>query len=66
MTSCDLDTSVPDWVIDQPKALAVFQASGIDCSCGGTSLAYACRERGPGAETVLAKLWQCLSDNERT
>ena len=65
MTPCDLDTSVPDWVIDHPETLAVFQTLGIDCSCGGKSLAYACREGGD-AEAALAKLRQCLSGNERS
>lgn len=61
MTSCDFDTSVPDWVIDHPETLAVFQALGIDYSCGGKSLAYACRERGLNAAAVLEKLHQCLA-----
>ena len=30
MSECDLDTSVPDWVIDHPETLAVFQELGID------------------------------------
>jgi len=62
MTSCDLDRSVPDWVIEYPKTLAVFQELGIDYPCGGKSLAYACRERGLGVEMVLAKLLRCVDD----
>jgi iron-sulfur cluster repair protein YtfE (RIC family) len=45
MTSCDLETSVPEWVIERPETLPVFQEWGIDYSCGGKSLAYACRGR---------------------
>ena len=60
MTSCDLDTSVPDWIIEHPETLAVFEALGIDCSCGGKSLAYACRERGLAVKTVLLELRRCL------
>lgn len=56
MTSCDLDTPVPEWVIDHPETLAVFQALGIDYCCGGKSLGYACGERGLEAATVLAEL----------
>ena len=56
MTACDLDTSVPDWIVEHPETLVVFQALGIDCSCGGKSLAYACQERGLDAEAVLARL----------
>ncbi|MCZ2340663.1 MAG: DUF542 domain-containing protein [Bacteroidales bacterium] len=60
MISCDLDSSVPDWVIDYPATLAVFQKLGIDYSCGGKSLAYACRERGLDAKRVLQELWRCI------
>ena len=61
MSECDLDTSVPDWVIEHPATLAVFQELGIDCCCGGKSLAYACRQQGLDAEAVLAKLLGCLA-----
>lgn len=64
MTACDLDTSVPDWVIDHPATLVVFQELGVDYSCGGKSLGYACRERGLDAEAVLAKLRRCLIEEE--
>ncbi|MBX3401032.1 MAG: DUF542 domain-containing protein [Gemmataceae bacterium] len=62
MTSCDLDTSVPDWIIEHPETLTVFQELGIDCSCGGKSLVYACRERRFDAEVVLAKLRRCIEE----
>ena len=32
MTSCDRNTSVPDWIIEHPETLTVFQELGIDCS----------------------------------
>lgn len=60
MSECDLDTSVPDWVIEHPSALAVFQEFGIDYSCGGKSLANVCRQQGLDAQVVLAKLLGCL------
>ena len=60
MTSCDLDTPVPEWVIDHPETLAVFQALGIDYCCGGKSLGYACRERGLDAEAGLERLLRCV------
>ena len=65
MTSCDLDTSVPGRVIDRPETPAVVRESGIACSCGGKSLAYACRERGLDAEVVLSKLLRCLDDEKQ-
>jgi iron-sulfur cluster repair protein YtfE (RIC family) len=54
MNECDLDTSVPDWVIDHPETLAVLQELGIDTCCGGKSLGFACRQRGLDGEAVLA------------
>ena len=56
MSECDLDTPVPDWVIEHPETLAVFQELGIDYACGGKSLGFACRQQGLDAEAVLAKL----------
>jgi len=63
MTDCDLDTTVPDWVIDHPETLVVFQELGIDTCCGGKSLGFACRQRGLDAEAVLAQLRVCLAAN---
>ncbi len=60
--SCDLDTPVPDWIIEHPETLAIFKELGIDYSCGGKSLAYSCGERGLDSEAVLAKLLSCVSD----
>ncbi len=65
MTSCDLDTSVPDWVIEHPETQVVFQELGIDCACGGKSLAYACDERGLDATMVLEKLLSRLDRAEK-
>ncbi|MFO0929059.1 MAG: DUF542 domain-containing protein [Gemmataceae bacterium] len=60
----DLDTSVPDWVIDHPETLSVFQELGIDTCCGGKSLGFACRQRGLDGEAVLAKLLRRLDVGE--
>lgn len=60
MTSCDLDTSVPEWVIEHPETLAVLQGLGIDYSRGGKSLGYECEQRGLDATMVLEKLHRCL------
>jgi iron-sulfur cluster repair protein YtfE (RIC family) len=65
MTPCDLDTSVPDWVIEHPETLAVFQDWRIDYSCGGKSLGYTCRERGLDAEVILATLLRRVGDEEQ-
>jgi iron-sulfur cluster repair protein YtfE (RIC family) len=66
MTSCDLATSVPDWIIEHPETWAVFQKLGIDYSCGGKSLEYTCREQGLDATKVLETLHRCLDNEEQT
>lgn len=66
MTDCDFDTPVPDWIIEHPQTLAVFQELGIDYSCGGKSLAYACHQQGLDAQVVLAKLLTCLDATPQT
>ena len=60
MSECDLDTSVPDWVIEHPATLTVFQELGIDCCCAGKSLAFACHQRGLDPQAVLTELRSCL------
>ena len=65
MTSCDLDTSVPDWVIEHPETLTVFQKLGIDYSCGGKSLAYASQEQGHDPATVLGRLRCLIADGHK-
>ena len=60
MGECDLDTPVPDWVIEHPETLTVLQELGIVYCCGGKSLAYACRDRGLDAAAVLTKLQRFL------
>lgn len=65
MTMCDLDTSVPEWVIDHPATLAVFNELEIDYGCGGKSLAYACRQKGLDPKEVLAQLLHCINEHQR-
>lgn len=56
MTDCDLDTSIPDWIIDHPETLSVFREFGIDDSCGGKSLGYICDQQGIDRKLVLKTL----------
>ena len=65
MRESDLETSVSDWVIEQPATLTIFQQLGIDYTCGGKSLAYACRQRGLDEQAVLAKLYGCLDEQRQ-
>lgn len=65
MTSCDLDTAVPDWVIEHPETLSVFRDLGIDYCCGGKSLVYASHEQQLDANVALLKLFGCLEANRK-
>ncbi|MBD3673909.1 MAG: DUF542 domain-containing protein [Planctomycetaceae bacterium] len=60
MTNCSLETSVPDWIIDHPETQTVFQELEIDCSCGGKSLEFACREQSLNMESVLSALHSAI------
>lgn len=55
---CDLDSSIPDWIIDHPATAGVFDRLGIDVSCGGKSLEYLCRKQGLDPVAVLLELRQ--------
>ncbi len=66
MTECSLETSVPDWVIDHPETLAVFQELGVDFSCGGKSLSFTCREQGLPEQHVLSKLHEVINGGIHT
>jgi len=60
--SPDLDSSLPDWVIECPPALRVFEHIGLDYSCGGKSLEFVCRERGLDPTEVLNELLSLLPE----
>lgn len=51
--TCQLDSTVPDWISDHPETQSVFESFSIDCSCGGKSLGYLCDQRGLDRQTVL-------------
>lgn len=65
MEDCDADTSVPDWLIDHPECESVMRRFGLDASCGGQSLATACRRRGCSVAIVLSELQRVLADSAR-
>lgn len=54
------ESSVTDWVIDHPEVLKVFEKFGIDYSCGGKSLEYACREQGHDVRVVMTNLLHAI------
>jgi quercetin dioxygenase-like cupin family protein len=64
ITDCDLDTSVPDWIIDHPQTLSVLREFGIDDSCGGKSLGYVCDQQSIDGKLVLKTLHQKIMSSE--
>ncbi|WP_040352277.1 DUF542 domain-containing protein [Blastopirellula marina] len=64
MSHCSLETSVPDWVVDHPETLVVFQELEIDYCCGGKSLEFACQEQGLNEHEVLRKLRKLIGEND--
>jgi len=59
-TDCTLESSVVDWIIEHPETQTVFESLGIDCSCGGKSLAYACVQQRLDRDAVLTHLHCCI------
>lgn len=54
--NCDLDSSIPDWVIEYPESTKVFNRLGIETCCGGKSLEFLCIERDLSSQAVLLEL----------
>lgn len=65
MRECDLNTSAPDWIIEYPATLSVFQEFGIDYTCGGKSLEYECQQRGLSPALVLSRIENVLACDEQ-
>jgi iron-sulfur cluster repair protein YtfE (RIC family) len=63
MINVDLDSSVPDWLIEYPRLLTLFESIGIDYCCGGKSLRTACLERGLLPPEVLARCDSSLNQS---
>ena len=53
LRDCDLDTAVPDWLIEHPGLLGLFETLSLEYSCGGKSLGTACREAGLEPREVM-------------
>jgi iron-sulfur cluster repair protein YtfE (RIC family) len=62
---CDLDSSIPDWLIDYPATAPVFAAYGLDTSCGGKSVRYLCTSQDLDAEAVHQSLLAAIAAEGR-
>ena len=61
MDRLDQDDSVPEWLIEYPQLSPLFEVLGIDYSCGGKSLLFACQEKHLNHRVVLALIEQLVS-----
>lgn len=52
----DIESGVHEWIAEYPQARRYFEELGIDTSCGGVSLDYACRQRDLDPTIVMARL----------
>ncbi|QDV10633.1 hypothetical protein CA51_04830 [Rosistilla oblonga] len=57
---CDLETTIPEWIIEHPDTMPVFDQLGLDTSCGGKSLRYVCQHRGLNPSEVLQTLYHVI------
>jgi len=61
--NCDLDTAIPDWIIEYPQTMVVFNQLKLDISCGGKSLQYVAECAGLNPQDVLQTLKQQIADH---
>ncbi len=59
---CDLDTSLPEWIMEHPETQRVFDALELDTSCGGRSLESVCHRCGLSPQDVLGQLRRVVSE----
>jgi regulator of cell morphogenesis and NO signaling len=53
---CDLESSIPDWLIFHPETAAVFDALHLTTSCAGKSLRTVCEENNLNPADVHKEL----------
>lgn len=62
---CDLNSSVPDWLIEYPETTPIFDQRQIDSSCPGKSLEYLCHQMGLQPPIVLQQLYAAIVQSRR-
>ena len=50
---CGLETSLADWAVDHPEIVPLMERMGLDYTCGGRSLEWACLRCGLNPTMVL-------------
>lgn len=61
--NCDIDSSIPDWIIEYPETSAVFRRLGIDSSCAGKSLQYVCNQLDLSIPDVMQQLQEAIENS---
>ena len=59
--NCDLDSSIPEWIIEYPETTGVFSDLGFDIGCAGKSLRYVCIHQGLSPPEVLERLHAAIA-----
>lgn len=62
MSRLDVTDPIVDWVIEYPHAVPLFEQHGIDYTCGGKSLEFACEQRGVDAQRIAREILEALHD----
>lgn len=62
----DLDSSVPDWLVEHPGLLRLVEQLGIDYCCAGKSLRTAAQNAGLDPAEVLNQLRQAIASSSNS
>ncbi|MCM2369686.1 hypothetical protein [Aporhodopirellula aestuarii] len=54
--NCNLETTIPDWIIEHPETTGVFNEFNLDISCAGKSLQYVCLQHGLNPAEMLLRV----------
>lgn len=53
MNKLDINDPIVEWAIEYPDAIPLFERYGIDYTCGGKSLRYACEQRELDVDEIV-------------
>ncbi|MFG0265051.1 MAG: hypothetical protein ACF8AM_07835 [Rhodopirellula sp. JB055] len=61
---CDLDSSIPEWMVEHPETEHVFNECKLDTSCAGKSLRYVCIQAGFSPPEILQRLKTAINQSK--
>ncbi len=59
--NCDLTNTIPEWIVEYPESLALFESLELDTSCGGRSLEFLLVQQGYSPPDIFAKLEELVN-----